>query len=99
MSHSATYTWVDPPQKFNSVELDLQVSGAPSPTVVGTAAPGAQSFVIGGLADGDYVFGATWINGTARSSRATFSATISTAPPADVPPDPGTNFSVAIAAE
>lgn len=95
MSHQATYSWNDPVEKFTTVELDTQVAGATTPTVVGTVGPAVQTFVVGGLPDGDYVFGATPINGTLRGPRSVFSATIAS----DVAPGAVSNFAVAIAAE
>lgn len=95
MSHSAKYTWTDPVEKFTSVELDLQVAGASSPTVVGSVGPGIQTLDVGGLADGDYVFGATPLNGSLRGPRSVFSATIAS----DVAPGAVSNFAVAIVAE
>ena len=66
MSKTVTITWVDPTTTFTGVEVSMRVVGAPDFTVLVVAPPGVQNVVVPDLADGEYEFRVTTLNGNRR---------------------------------
>lgn len=93
MSKTVTLTWVDPTNKFTGVEVSMRAVGAPDFTVLVVAPPGVQNMVVPDLADGDYEFKVTSLNGSLRAAGVVVPASVVT----EVAPNDVTNVQVKIA--
>lgn len=76
MSKTANLAWTDPAAPLTGIEVAYKKAADADFVVFATLAPGVQADSIPNLADGDYDFKVTVLNGTARSTGQVVSGTI-----------------------